>query len=280
MHIGIDEQRHKVYEGQTQYGVTPIQPTPFIFNIRFGATAAEAIDNLTKHSPHDYKFREDLYDPISRTKRGRVYHRNGCNLTWHRFAESEYEKQKNRSEYIAEDLPTYGRIWIDENFLFAAIGTERSSSIWRIVAKEQMVNNEEILTFQPVLFMGILPELETSLIPLEIRSPLMNVLKSVSSDMKRSVPGSVIDRCRGAAALALQSMEGCKGKDLGKQANYIETEHKRFVIASCAKIINSLHTRAKENTQHDNQYRPPNERDAELAVHCLACILTELGFTK
>lgn len=279
MFIGIDEDTNKIYESRNRHGVTPLEPSPFIFNVRFGNTAEEAIANLSVHTPHDYKFREDLYDPVSRIKRGRIYHGNGY-LSWFRFPAAPREALQARDGHIEMRLQSFGRARIGAQYQFAAVGVEDSHTVWRIVAAEQIVNEEELLTLQPILFLGTLPDVEKSLIPSDLRKPLMEALDGVVADMKRAMPGSVIDRCRGAAALALQSLEGCKGKDLGKQANYVETKHKRFVVASCAKIINNLHTRAKENECHDKQYRSPNERDAELAVHCLACILTELELAK
>ncbi|MCF7818755.1 MAG: hypothetical protein K9M54_12840 [Kiritimatiellales bacterium] len=280
MYIGIDQYTQKVYESPNQWAVSPLKPAPFLFNAQFGASAEEAIAKLSECSPDDYKFREDLFDPVSRIKRGRVYRRNASNLTWHRFAETEHEKNESMNGMVKMDLPSYGRIGISNRFKYASIGTEQSHTAWRIVAVEQMITDEELITLQPVLFMGILPDVDASLIPSDIRQSLLEALEGVVTDMKRAMPGSVIDRCRGAAALALQTLKGCKGKDLGKQANHVETVHKKCVIAWSAKIINTLHTRAKENIRHDNQYRPPNERDAELAVHCLACILTELEFAK
>ena len=60
----------------------------------------------------------------------------------------------------------------------------------------------------------------------------------------------------------------------------MEEGFQKYLIASCAKIIALLHVRAKENTSYEMGLRTPDERDAELAVHCLACILTELRLTQ
>lgn len=281
MYLGIDESTNNIYESRNFHGVVPLKPTPFIFNIRFGVTAEEAIAEFSRHSIPDYKFREDLYDPVSRVKRGRVYVRNDSNISWFRYAETEHEKQNSENGMVRLDLPTYGRRGLDSQFAFAAIGTERRHTAWRIVSVEPMINDEELLTLQPVLFLGILPDVEPAVIPAEFRDSLLDALNGVVTDMKRAMPGSVIDRCRGATALAIRSAGGRKDKDLADLAKDAEEMiPKKLMVANCARVINLLHTRAKENTCHDKDYRPPNERDAELAVHCLACILTEFRFVK
>ncbi|QHI68586.1 hypothetical protein [Tichowtungia aerotolerans] len=293
MMLGIDTSNHRVYEARDTYGGELLKPAPHLFNMHLGSTTAEAAKQLivSKRGDSEFIFREDLFDPVARIRRGRIYFRQGSQ-NWHVYPANLAERKqlahiqqlRPNVDCLSEHFMTYGPKYMgkdDKQLRFAAIGSTLDFSVWRIVSIDALTLGQQLITLQPVLFMGILPDVDASLIPAEIRSSLLDALESVANDMKRAMPSSVIDRCRGAAALALRSLDKSHGKDLAKLSEMAEkSTPPRLMAANCAKIINLLHTRAKENTRHDHQYREPTERDAELAVHCLACILTEFKWAK
>lgn len=74
MFLGIDKNSYVVYGGGQEWGARPLFPTPSLFSIAIEATSEEAIEGLGKSDQFTgLLFREDVFDPVSMIRRGRLY---------------------------------------------------------------------------------------------------------------------------------------------------------------------------------------------------------------
>jgi hypothetical protein len=74
MYLGSDQQSGLVYEG-LDGPILPVVPRPIVTQARLIKCEEDWNDLPTgiPHSPMFWVFREDTFDPVTRTRRGRLY---------------------------------------------------------------------------------------------------------------------------------------------------------------------------------------------------------------
>jgi len=136
--------------------------------------------------------------------------------------------------------------------------------------------------------MGVLPELQSDLVPAVGRDTVFQAIDKVAEAAYRAGPESVIDRCRDAAQASLGVWmahrfgdDGMRRIDLGDQIKALEKQSSKelpVIVASVGKAIARLHARCKPNEQIRREGRVPEEGDAESAIAMLGLLLREFGW--
>lgn len=293
MYLGVDRSRYVVYEGDLHWCARPILPSPHIFDMQLGDTPEAAIKKLLKgDSVFDkFLFWEDTFDPVTMVRRGRIYEAEKNGQPRECRVEPAYNAETlsfHGSGVIKKSLNTYQRYPIAsrEKVLprYAAIGAEGAFSLWRIVSTDRMHFGEELLTLRPYHSMGALPDLDLSKVSDPWKTKVKETVQKVVDVMNIANSDSIIELCRHAASAALfayfhEDIQKLAGTDLGHLADRAGKDGKR-IIASCGRIIADLHSRLKVNMQVEHDLRPVSDRDAELAIYSLSCILSDLKFTN
>jgi len=295
IYLAIDETDNLIYEGQYRYGRV-LWPTPIISPSTFVSGGANNTQYPKRRDLFSYKFifREDGYDPVSRTRRGRFYKINDQpKIEWFVIP---YNALSNGVAATSADqqkkvLYTFGPVNISNiierpnlNKTMVYLGTEDQFSIWSIINLESIATGEDLVTLRMRPTIGILPDLILSSIPEKRRDKIQQLLDKFANDVFKAAPESVIDRARDSASAILGAYNEREGfnrfeKDLGQQINPFKRSEKKIAL-NCAEIIRRLHPRAKPNEQEKYRLRTINEQDAELAVNCIGTILCELGWAR
>jgi hypothetical protein len=292
MDIGIDQDKYVVYEGRIDWGGRPLLPAPYLFGIQLAGTPDEATDLLKQSTDYNrLLFREDGFDPVSMVRRGRIYepgqsYSTACRV--YPINEAERNEGTTGSGLVVRHLRCYHRYPLSSRLgseqLFAAIGSNGSYSMWRIVSTDRTCFDEELVTMRPLYFLGAIPDLSPESIPEQWRAKVQETVGKVVDSMHRANADSIIELCRHAASAALfahfhEGVVELNKTDLRPLANRAEEEGLRLV-GSCGKTIADLHSRIKPNMQMQYGLNSIGDRDAELAVHCLSLILRHLGYTR
>lgn len=302
MNLGISPHHMSfIYEGESGWG-NPLLPPPIIVPVSF-FSAIEPQPKVKKtNEVFQHVFREDSYDPVSRIRRGRIYHvpDNVENMaTWYVTPHplQQLEQQKIDSNgVIPRTLHSYWRFSLTNYLktrqgeqLLLALGAGESFTIWSLVSIETSMNGDEIVTLRARTTFGSLPALKKSRIPSSALPDVIQALEKLSEDIFRAGPESVIDRARDAAAVILSAyvqVEGIAGNglDLGelvKKISNIPNEKRKHNVINATDIVRRLHSRAKSSEQEKrSEIRRICEQDAEFAVQCIGSILCDLSWAE
>lgn len=298
MYLGIEKDEGRVYAGGSTQGMRPVFPPPYLFDMQIAGAPAEALKKLIAASDNIFAkllFREDGFDPITMVRRGRVYELpqeqgqpQSCTINPFNEVEAWQYRMATGSNGAQKTLNVFTRfsasVRICSDARYAAIGNKETYSLWRIVSIERMYTDEELLTLRPVYSMGALPDLDLSGVSEPWKSKVEETVRKVVDAIKLASADSIIDHCRNAASASLfacfhKDLGQFDKDDLGSLAKRAGTEGRR-VVESCGQIIANLHSRIKPNIQVQHGCRIISDRDAELAICCLSCILSDLGYAK
>lgn len=298
MFLGIDERSGLAYEGV--HGVElPAVPNPIV-------TPAKLIESHQDWSslplgvgqhPISWMFREDTFDAVTRIRRGRLYEpqSGGQRLTFQVFPHPNVDPMGLRAGPTgrrAVELYVYTACFSllskprQGEGTTLALGTTQGVSVWRIIQTEVLANRCVMVTLKSLSAFGILPTLDTSKVPKELRVSVAEALGHALDAAFRETPISVIDRCRNALTVLLSHWmvsEGFDhsilGADLGKVATEIaKPPLERKVISWQAQVVARLHSRGKNNEVHSKGLRIPVEEDAELALQALGFAMRDTGW--
>ncbi|MFH1715852.1 MAG: hypothetical protein ABIF19_00750 [Planctomycetota bacterium] len=296
MFLGIDRNVGIVYEGgNMSWGARALFSTPYLFDLQIAETPEDALSKLLKSTTEFDRllFREDNFDPVSMVRRGRIYEpeksQSRPRQCWvFPVNEADLVEARSNGGVVRKELFSYQGYrlasWNPSQQIFAVIGNDRAYSMWRIVSNDRMYSSEELVTMRPLYFLGALPDLSPSNIPEQWRAHVQDTVNKVVDSMYKANADSIVDLCRNAASASLfarfhQDMPRLDKTDLRPLARTAEEKGLR-IVAHCGKTIADLHSRVKPNIQMHHGCRPINDRDAELAVQCLSCILRDLGYAR
>jgi len=140
--LGIDKNSYVVYEGGQKWGARPLFPPPSLFSIAIAETPEGALEALKKSDLFTgLIFREDVFDPVSMIRRGRLYQCDRgkgqpaqCDVA--PVDEVEIKEARDGNGVVVKTLFTYQghrlASWNSSEYLFAAIGqrTQKGSSCY------------------------------------------------------------------------------------------------------------------------------------------------------
>lgn len=301
MYLGIDNTTMLVYEGGGGPD-TPAIPTPAL-------TQAKLVERMGERAElpgglfsdaFGWIFREDSFDPVSRTRRGRLYQSDGggqprsVKVSPHPYDLPGRWPIDNPARHFDKSLFVYSQcsqlLNMPKKGLGAilALGSPQAASFWRIVQTEMLVTRAVMVTLKALSSYNIIPELEEAQVADEFRSEVKRVLEKVLDSAYRETPDSVVNYCRNALTVIMSRWLVQRGHDrkvleldIAKVADAVaEKPHERYCPANMARTVGQLHNRTKENVVQKKELRYLTEEDAELAIDAVGLTLRDLGWAK
>lgn len=301
MFLGIDNQTGLVYEGLGGADVAAV-PSPHVTQAKLIERPADwyRLPSGLHGDAMAWIFREDSFDAVTRTRRGRLYEpQPGAGQpNTQRAAPHPYEQRVamavGSDGRIVKTLFTY---WACGTLLnrpnkgqgeTLALGSPRASSAWRIIQTEVLASGNVLVTLKAMSAFGILPDVDSSKVDAEFKPAVDQALQRVVESAFRETPISVIDHCRDALAVVLSRWLVQSGynrsilaQDLGKIAGAIHSEpYAKGCSNHLAQVVAKLHSRGKGNEQYSRSLRVPVEEDAELAIQSLGFALREIEWAR
>ena len=233
MLLGIDTNTGIIYEtGGSSRNGRPLLPPPYLFPMQIAETPEEALNRLMKHRHITQRllFREDTYDPVSMVRRGRFYKPETSQpQKWSVLpikASQDGIEERQLNSYQENRLTS----WNPSQQLFAAIGGDKTYSMWRIVSIDRLYSNEELVTMRPLYFLGALPDLSPNNIPEQWRTKVIESVQKVVDSMYKANADSIVELCRHAASAVLfaefhEDITQVNKKDLGNLATLQNTRN-------------------------------------------------------
>jgi hypothetical protein len=240
-------------------------------------------------------FREDQFDPVTRTRRGRLYEGGHYVQPSTEYAlPHPHEVQHAAPITVAGDrVDLY--IYIPSPSLLSnprslggkllGLGTSAFETQWRILDVEMVGYGDLLVTLKSLSVFGILPELDPGAMPSEARVPVNDAVDRVVSAAFRETPISVIDHCRSALVTIISRWiydqgrnEAVLEKDLGDLCTLLEQKDLKM-IARSAWVVARLHNKGKPNAVFEHKLKPAADEDAQFCIHVVGLTLREFGWT-
>jgi hypothetical protein len=299
MYLGIENQSGLVYEGADTMRLMPAVPIPSVTLAKLIETQDDW-SNLSSglaQPPMSWVFREDTFDAVTRTRRGRLYQPaefpqpHDYRVVAHSY-EDPFGRAMSAGGLTSKRLYVYtacvsllskSRRGMGSTL---ALGTPQAASTWRIIQTEVLASGCVMVTLKSLSAFGILPDLDTAKIPQEFQKPAEQALERVLNSAFRETPISVIDHCRSGMTVLLSQWLVAEGhdrsilrEDLGKVATTIAGKpYEKRCVSWLAQLIARLHVRGKGNEALTKGLRDPVEEDAELALHAVGFALRDIGW--
>ncbi|HEM7900398.1 TPA: hypothetical protein U2L33_004501 [Burkholderia cenocepacia] len=288
--IGLDPNTSLAYEGSLSLYGRVVYPSPFMsiachIGTLPGRQQWSMTDSLLGAA---MLFREDSFDPVARVRRGRLYLRAERSPAPWRVVHDIADVHGS----MAKDLATFLSWRASDEFFrhrsdaVLVLGSGDRATVHTVLDVERLANGEELITVRTRANLSGLPNLVESLLPEKHADLIKEQYEKAANSAFRDDAESVIDRCREAAAAALnaeylltETSEVSNGKELAKLAEYFEGQ-KRFILSNSARTIALLHSRAKSVERLKRGISAPNEADAELAIALLGSIYRELRWVR
>ena len=301
--IGVLREDGLIFERRSLPTAHLVWPTPVMIPAQLLSSSLDKFPALQFGTDPQYYFREDLFDPVSRIRRGRFYKTDGRRGPWSVFND-QYGRviiPRTSVSPAGNVLEVPGVAGYNKFQLFQEIktseisnpvvmlGTNDATTIWSIVQVETGFYGEELVTLKSQRSLGALPEVDWQKIPVDAKGLIQEKLTVLEDDYLRAGAESVVDRAREAATailsgfLQVNGVSEAKGEDLGALINLLTKQfgkNARRIVACAAEIPQRLHSRAKHAEQEKQDLRPVREQDAELAMQCIGVMLCDLGWAE
>lgn len=300
MYLGIDSNTGFSYEG-IDAPIHPVISNPHISRAVLISNDDDlsSIPSRISDTQNAWIFREDSFDPVTRTRRGRLYtrHETGQPTRVHvRPHPADYPAipSIHLAGIVPKEIFTYVRcfeILEKQNQgmgLKIALGSVDAFSIWRIIQTEVLANRTILITLQSLSAFGILPELDINKIDSDNQSAVRAAYDRALNSAFKESPISVVDHCKNAIAVTLSRWLVQMGnnpsvltKDIGEVAKAAAANpHNMYALEKIALVIGRLHARGKGNEQHAREARIPTEEDAQLSLESYGFVLREIGWAR
>jgi hypothetical protein len=301
MFLGIDDNTGLVYEGAGSMPDRLVSPLPTITLAKLIETPEDwaGLPAGARAGQDVWVFREDSFDPVTRTRRGRLFQSmSGAPYPDHSarvFAspradipdlgpDGRVPRPLNIFAACASilDKPARGR------GLELALGSTRAASAWRIVETELTFSQDVMLALKSLSAFGLLPELAMDQVPERFRDEVRRAIDGILDAAFKESATSVVDRCKDALAMILARRiwqetgdEKPLGWDIGQIAAMAEKEPCELTCAaSAARAVGRLHARGKPGEQFAKGARAPSEGDAAFCLEALGLALRDVGWAK
>lgn len=301
MYLGIDNHTGLIYEGAGGAD-TPAIPTPAVTQAKLVERAGDAgaLPRGLYSDAFSWVFREDSFDPVSRTRRGRLYQPQGgaqpqsVRVSPHPYDYAGRWPGTDPVNNFQKSLFVYARCSQLLNLpgrglgAILALGSSEAASYWRIVQTEMLVNRAVMVTLKALSAYDILPELAEDQMAEEFRGDARRVMDHVLDAAFRESPVSVVDRCRNALTVLMSrwlTQQGHDPKvlnwDLSEVSKAIgDKPYERGCPANMGRTVALLHNRTKTNVVNKKGLRTLTEEDADFAIQALGLAVRDLGWAK
>jgi hypothetical protein len=293
--IGVDESWGLVFEGNSNYGAHLVWPVPVMTPAQFVDASATKFPAFQSVGTVTYYFREDMFDTVSRIRRGRFYKCSGRSGNWEvlpvpHITIPRMAVDRGDGLLSVPSITDYNACAISGELNILAIahavvvlGKGKSSTIWSIIHIETSFTGEEMVTLKARQSLGALPELDLKKFPDQNGSAILEALQTLEDDYHLASPESVVDRANEAATRIMNTFLELMGKSSQdsldkavKVAANFDPKDKKEVVRNAADIVRLLHGRTKYAVQRAKNLRDVREQDAELAVQCIGVMLCDL----
>lgn len=299
MILGVHEATRLVYEGDSTSCGYPVNPLPLISQIGLGNTFEEAFGALKSTSVHEYDliFREDSYDPVSRTRRGRIYKASNRKpeqwvviphpahpvRSMELTAEKQLQGQRMFSFYN-QRIRSLREGSIDFRKIHLLLGFQDGYTKWSIASTEIAFNGQEIITLKAINTMDIIPDINYQKIPSDDQSKVRESVEKLLDVSYTSNVESIVDRaCEVCLTVLLAVIRGkspeIKGLTLDLAIKKLSSDpefSERRMMLTAADLLRLLHSRGKVSFQDKYNTRSLNYHDAQTAIDCLSSVIFEL----
>jgi hypothetical protein len=299
VYLGICKTTGLIYEGLNSADIPSI-PLPCLTQAKLIVTDADWKDLPRGLSldPLRWLFREDSFDPVTRTRRGRLFEPQPgqAQPIHHGVAPHPYEdpmmRQVGAGGRVSKAIFTFTACnplltMVNKGQgMTLALGTSKAVSPWRIIQTEALANGLVMVTLKSLSAFAIIPTVDYGQIAIEHRPAIADAIERVLNSAFREAPISVIDHCRAALTVLLarwlvqtgNEKEDALVLDLGHLANKCES-NKMTCVANVARIIARMHSRGKPNEQLARKLRQPTNGDDEFAIESVGLVLREFGWS-
>lgn len=304
MILGIHQSNHFVYEGESRNTGIPINPLPLISQVGFGHHFEEIkleLKTSTRFSDFKYIFREDSYDPVSRTRRGRIYKASTTKPeSWSIIPHPGHLARKD--QLTGEGQLQMQSLYSFYNFLLSSlyqtnkeirnlsvlIGAGDVFTKWTIISNEVGFNGQEIVTLKATNTLDIIPDIDYEKIDISERNTINEKIDKFLDVSYSASIESIVDRA-GEACLAIitamlrSSNSELKGLTLDSAIKKLSSDGKfseRKMLMTAAELLRLLHSRGKLSFQDKYNTRALNYHDAQMAIDCLSIIVFEFDLAK
>lgn len=302
MFIGIDDENALVYEGAGSLPDRLATPLPTVSLAKLIERPEDwaCLPANSRAVNGVWVFREDYFDAVTRTRRGRLYQ----SMTNAAYPNHQARVLPTSNADIAHLGPD-GRIPRPLNIYAActalldkpgrgaglqlALGSSRAASAWRILDCELTISDDVMLTLKSLSAFGMLPAIDLGRVPAAFREQVSQSAQRVLDSAFRESPSSVIEHCRDALQVFISRWLVAAGEDarVGKKelaplAEVVEAKpHDLVCVGNLARVVARLHGgRGKTSERLDKGARELTEEDAELAVRTVGFALRDLGWAK
>jgi hypothetical protein len=297
MYLGVCNDTGLVYEGMRAADIPSI-PTPSVTQAKLIETGDwQNLPRGLAVDPFHWVFREDSFDPVTRTRRGRLFEpQPGQDQpNHHRVGPHPYEdplmRQVGAGGRVAKTLYTFTSCRPLLNLanqgqgMTLALGDARAASPWRIVQTEALANGSVMVTLKSLSAFTSIPAVNYAQIDPVHRHSVAEAVERVMNSAFREAPASVVDHCRAALTVLLSRWlvqtrredEMALTLDLGPLAKRMEA-YEMSCVANAAQIVARLHVRGKPNEQQALGLRPPESGDDEFALQAVGLAIRDLGW--
>jgi hypothetical protein len=204
MYLGIDHQSGLIYEGGNAAMLLPAVPTPIVTQAKLIEAQGDwnTLPSGLAQSPMSWVFREDTFDAVTRTRRGRLYQApdGQPQPSNQRVVPHPYEDPFGRAEgpggRTSKSLYVYAACVSLLSKARRGMGSTLAlgTQAWRIIQTEVVASGCVMVTLKSLSAFGILPDLDTTQIPEEFKKPTAQALERVLDSAFRETPISVIDQ--------------------------------------------------------------------------------------
>lgn len=300
MYLGIDGNTGFTYEGMDA-PIHPIISNPNISRAVLISDDADlsSIPSRISDVHNTWIFREDSFDSVTRTRRGRLYTRHDpgqpvrLNVRPHP-ADYPAVPSIHLAGIVPKDIFTYIRCSaildkLNQGMgLRLALGSADAFSLWRIIQTEVLANRTVLVTLKSLSAFGILPELDLNKIDPGHQSAVHAAYDRALNSAFKESPISVVDHCKNAIAVTLSRWLVQMGtsptvltKDIGEVAKAAAAApHNMYALEKISLVVGRLHARGKGNEQHTQEVRIPTEEDAQLSLESYGFVLRDIGWAR
>lgn len=296
MYLGIEQSTGLVYEGLGGPEIPSI-PLPIVTHAKL-IEKPEDWESLPNPSEtFGLMFREDSFDAVTRTRRGRLYTKKaGTQPELVTVPQHPYDRLdptfigggRRKSMYVYVSFFELLTLPNNGQGLKLALGSSHGSSAWLIVQCESLFNRTVMVTLKALTAYGIVPELDREKIDQRFRTSVTQAVARVVDAAFKESPGSVVDHCKDAMQVVMSSWLAqngyatvVTGKEVAETAAILEKPpYSKLCAGNLGKIAGILHTRNKSSAKLANGYRSLVAEDAEFALQSLGFTLRELGWAK
>lgn len=206
MYLGIEQHTGLIYEG-TGNPEIPAIPMPSVVRAKIIEQSADWKSLPGPSEAFGLVFREDSFDAVSRTRRGRLYQKKeGTQPEQHTVSAHPYDrgllpgydKATRKSMFVYMSCTDILHRPNQGQGLVLALGSSHGASAWRVVQTEAVYSGAVMVTLKSLSVYGILPELDADKVEDRFRPAVAQALARVLDSAFKESPGSVVDNCRDA----------------------------------------------------------------------------------